>query len=56
MTTPDSPPAQTPVPWARQPSTSTSRKTTRTRKTVTTLPAWDPMPPGEIVVRRPDPR
>lgn len=41
------------VPWARPPSVAVARKTERARRIVTTLPAWDPLPPGEQLVRRP---
>jgi len=42
------------VPWARQPSVPVSRKTGRVRLVVNTLPDWEPLPPGEILVRRPE--
>lgn len=50
-TSPDEP---TVAPWARQPSVAVARKTNRSRRIVSTLPSWDPLPPGEILVRRPD--
>jgi hypothetical protein len=40
------------VPWARQATAAKPRATQRVRKIVEGLPAWEPMPPGEIVVRR----
>lgn len=39
--------------WARQPNAPQERVTQRLRKMVEGLPDWEPMPPGEIVVRRP---
>ncbi|XVU23523.1 hypothetical protein ACQPZJ_40710 [Actinoplanes sp. CA-054009] len=39
------------VPWARQ-TTRQEPATTRTRQYVRTLPSWDPLPPGEILVNR----
>jgi hypothetical protein len=53
MTIPQSRSAES-VPWARQPSVTVPRKTDRSRQIVTTLPSWDPLPPGEILVRRGD--
>jgi hypothetical protein len=38
--------------WARQQTPTEQRVTARVRKMVEELPSWDPMPPGEIVVRR----
>lgn len=45
--------AATPLPWARQTAAAEQRVTTRARKMVEGLPSWEPLPPGEIVVRRP---
>lgn len=41
----------TSVPWAQQ-RVPSQRVTRRDRKMVHSLPAWDPLPPGEITVRR----
>ena len=41
------------LPWAKQSAESTERVTNRERRIVSSLPAWEPLPPGEIVVRRP---
>lgn len=41
------------VPWAQQGAAKTERATARIRKMVQGLPAWEPMPPGEQIVRRP---
>ncbi|WP_328840684.1 hypothetical protein [Streptomyces europaeiscabiei] len=54
---PPGPPA-TPAPWASATSQPAGRPapdpvTRRLRQTVTDLPAWDPLPPGEQLVRRP---
>lgn len=38
--------------WARQQAPTEQRVTARVRKFVQELPSWDPMPPGEIFVRR----
>ncbi len=40
------------VPWARQPISADPRATQRIRRMVDGLPAWDPLPPGEILVQR----
>ncbi|MEI5520340.1 hypothetical protein WB401_17290 [Streptomyces brasiliscabiei] len=55
---PASAPPSEPAPWA--PATSPAPGppapdpvTRRLRRTVTDLPAWDPLPPGEQLVRRP---
>lgn len=40
------------VPWARQPATPAKPATGRFRRMVDTLPDWEPLPPGEILVRR----
>lgn len=39
--------------WARQGNAGVPRATSRQRRTVQQLPAWEPLPPGEILVRRP---
>jgi hypothetical protein len=39
------------VPWARQGSQQ-ERATARNRRLVRSLPDWDPLPPGEILVHR----
>jgi hypothetical protein len=45
----------TSVPWARQsPDAGHEQTTDRIRRIVTGLPGWDPLPPGEIIVVRPD--
>ncbi|MGW1668239.1 hypothetical protein [Streptomyces sp. NPDC002324] len=53
---PSTPPAA-PAPWATaapHPGTAAPDPVTRRlRRTVTDLPAWDPLPPGEQLVRRP---
>ena len=41
------------VPWARQVSPAQSRSTNRSRRLVAGLPGWEPLPPGEMIVRRP---
>jgi len=42
------------VPWARQTTArAAERATARLRRSVLSLPEWDPLPPGEAVVRRP---
>ncbi len=38
--------------WARQRATGNAPVTPRTRRIVPGLPAWEPLPPGEIAVRR----
>ncbi len=48
-------PAQTDAstaPWARQEPSAADRATTRARRYVEDLPSWEPLPPGEINVRR----
>ena len=42
-----------PLPWARQSTAAEERATTRARRMVEGLPSWEPLPPGEILVRRP---
>lgn len=54
---PPAPPAA-PAPWASEPSRAPGQPapepvTRRLRRTVTDLPAWEPLPPGEQLVRRP---
>jgi hypothetical protein len=39
------------VPWARQ-STAHQPLTGRSRRHLRGLPAWDPLPPGEVLVQR----
>jgi hypothetical protein len=48
----DEPANATPVPWAQQRGQAQPRVTDRARRMVQTLPDWDPLPPGEITVRR----
>lgn len=38
------------VPWARRKAAEPA--TARNRRHVPDLPAWDPLPPGELLVRR----
>jgi hypothetical protein len=45
-------PSDAAVPWARQAAPQQPRATSRVRRMVTGLPAWDPLPPGEIFVQR----
>jgi len=54
MTTPSNngAPVVASVPWARQPSVPVKRATARNRNVIRDLPDWEPMPPGEILVRR----
>jgi hypothetical protein len=40
------------VPWARQAAAPQPRATSRTRQMVHGLPAWEPLPPGELLVHR----
>ena len=40
-------------PWAAQRRPQQERVTSRLRKVVEGLPDWEPLPPGETVVRRP---
>ncbi|MEU3573325.1 hypothetical protein AB0E96_33600 [Kitasatospora sp. NPDC036755] len=57
MTTPPPPPPRRPPaagsPWAASPRPSTDRATSRLRRLVEGLPDWEPLPPGELTVRRP---
>lgn len=47
--------AEESLPWARRPMTQAERPVTqRARRLAAGLPQWDPMPPGEILVVRPD--
>ena len=41
------------APWARQGGRADKPVTPRARRIVEDLPAWDPLPPGEITVHRP---
>jgi hypothetical protein len=51
---PGAPDAGAPAPpvWAQQRGRVTDRATARARRMVDSLPAWEPLPPGEIVVNR----
>ncbi|KUM94141.1 hypothetical protein AQI88_23235 [Streptomyces cellostaticus] len=40
-------------PWAAQRRPQQERVTSRLRRVVEGLPDWEPLPPGETVVRRP---
>jgi len=40
------------TPWGRQQAGTTDRATSRTRKVVHGLPAWEPLPPGETLAPR----
>lgn len=40
------------TPWARQAAPGTRRTTARARRLVEGLPDWEPLPPGEVLVRR----
>ncbi|MFE0513887.1 hypothetical protein [Streptomyces sp. NPDC058964] len=40
-------------PWAAQRGPQQERVTSRLRRVVEGLPDWEPLPPGETVVRRP---
>jgi hypothetical protein len=44
--------AEPSVPWARQAAAPQPRATSRTRQMVHGLPAWEPLPPGELLVHR----
>jgi hypothetical protein len=39
--------------WARQTPSAGERVTARARRLVEGLPDWDPLPPGESLVKRP---
>ncbi|WP_406279684.1 hypothetical protein [Embleya sp. NBC_00896] len=58
MTTPP-PPAEPPRRrvaeplWAATPGPTRERTTSRLRRVVEGLPDWEPLPPGELIVRRP---
>jgi hypothetical protein len=45
--------AATAMPWAHQGGATENRATTRARRMVEGLPGWEPLPPGELLVRRP---
>ncbi|MGI5245920.1 hypothetical protein [Dactylosporangium sp. CA-139066] len=49
---PEPAPEAPPSPWARQAAAQQPRATKRERKLVDGLPDWEPLPPGEILVRR----
>jgi hypothetical protein len=53
MTDPNQPPEAAPVPWAQQAAVKAEQATKRIRRVVQSLPDWEPMPPGELIVRRP---
>ncbi|MFD7120344.1 hypothetical protein ACFWAA_25360 [Streptomyces sp. NPDC059922] len=46
-------PFQAASPWASAPARPKERATSRLRKVVEGLPDWEPLPPGEMTVRRP---
>ncbi|MFJ9027686.1 hypothetical protein ACIRQP_04035 [Streptomyces sp. NPDC102274] len=46
-------PFQAASPWASAPARPKERATSRLRKVVEGLPGWEPLPPGEMTVRRP---
>ncbi|MFE2493756.1 hypothetical protein [Streptomyces scopuliridis] len=46
-------PSQAASPWASAPARPKERATSRLRKVVEGLPDWEPLPPGEMTVRRP---
>ncbi|MFJ9210967.1 hypothetical protein [Streptomyces sp. NPDC102264] len=46
-------PSQATSPWASAPARPKERATSRLRKVVEGLPDWEPLPPGEMTVRRP---
>jgi hypothetical protein len=41
------------TPWGRQTGASEERVTSRQRRMAEGLPSWEPLPPGEVVIRRP---
>ena len=41
------------TPWGRQSGASEERVTARQRRMAEGLPAWEPLPPGEVLIRRP---
>ncbi|MCT4355566.1 hypothetical protein M5362_20730 [Streptomyces sp. Je 1-79] len=50
------PPVRRPVvdsPWGSQRPAPADRSTSRLRRVVEGLPDWEPLPPGETLVRRP---
>jgi hypothetical protein len=44
--------AQPAMPWAATEPAAADRATPRARRFVENLPAWEPLPPGEILVQR----
>jgi len=52
VTAPTPPPSDAALPWAYQPARKVDRVTERRRKIIGDLPDWEPLPPGEIQVRR----
>jgi hypothetical protein len=52
VTDPTPAPGDAALPWAYQPGRKVERVTDRKRAIVGNLPAWEPLPPGEIQVRR----
>jgi hypothetical protein len=46
------PQSETVTLWARQKAPNTQRVTERVRRLVQGLPDWEPLPPGEVLVRR----
>lgn len=40
------------LPWAQQAAKAQPRSTARLRRMVDSLPQWEPLPPGEILVQR----
>lgn len=47
------PTADASLPWARQGGATEQRATPRARRMVQGLPEWEPLPPGELLIRRP---
>ena len=45
--------AATASPWAAIPQQTRAPATSRLRRVVEALPSWEPLPPGESLVRRP---
>ena len=41
------------TPWGRQTGSSEERVTSRQRRMAEGLPSWEPLPPGEVLIRRP---
>ncbi|MEV6423797.1 hypothetical protein [Streptomyces sp. NPDC051662] len=50
---PQAAPSQAASPWASTAARPKERTTSRLRKVVEGLPDWEPLPPGEMTVRRP---